>query len=241
MLLLKGKVAVVTGASRGIGRVISENLAKSGVNLAINSRSPDQLEKVKEELKNYGIDVLSCPADLAEPEECVGIIKKTVEYFGGIDILINNAGIAIPKALRETTTDEWDLHMKINARAPFILSREALPYLIKSEMGTIINISSVVGRKGYVNQGAYTASKHALMGMTKVLAQEVFKDNVKVHVIAPGGVATDMVTKTRPDLDESLLISPQEIADIVMFLLTHRGNAMIDEINIRRFSSTPWQ
>ena len=79
------------------------------------------------------------------------------------------------------------------------------------------------------------------MGMTKVLAQEVFKDNVKVHVIAPGGVATDMVTKTRPDLDESLLISPQEIADIVMFLLTHRGNAMIDEINIRRFSSTPWQ
>jgi len=150
-LSLKGKVAVVTGASRGIGKVISENLAKSGVNLAINSRSPDQLERIKDELKSYGIDVLPCPANLAEAEECVGIIKKTAEYFGGIDILVNNAGIAISKALRETTTDEWDLHMKINARAPFILSREALPYLIKSDMGTIINISSVVGRKGYVN------------------------------------------------------------------------------------------
>lgn len=240
-MLLKDKVAVVTGASRGIGRVISENLAKSGVNLAINSRSAEQLEKIKKEFKMYGIEVLPCPADLAEPEECVGIIKKAAGYFGGIDILINNAGIAIPKPLSETTIDEWDLHMKINARAPFILSREALPYLIKSEMGTIINISSVVGRKGYVNQGAYTASKHALMGMSKVLAQEVLKHNVRVHVIAPGGVATEMVTKTRPDLDESVLISPQEIADVVMFLLTHRGNAVIDEINIRRFSSTPWQ
>ncbi|NMB97862.1 MAG: SDR family oxidoreductase [Clostridiaceae bacterium] len=241
MLSLKGKVAIVTGASRGIGRIISENLAQNGVNLALNSRSLEQLEKIKEEFKDFGIDVLPCPADLAEPEECVGIIKKAAGHFGKIDILINNAGIAVPKPLRETTINEWDLHMKINARAPFILGREALPYLIKSEMGTIINISSVVGYKGYINQGAYTASKHALMGMTKVLAQEVFKDNVRVHVIAPGGVATEMVTKTRPDLDESILITPQEIADVVMFLLTHRGNAVIDEINIRRFSSTPWK
>ncbi|HOJ10506.1 MAG TPA: SDR family oxidoreductase [Clostridiales bacterium] len=241
MLTLKGKVAIVTGASRGIGKAISRSLAEFGVNLALNSRSLDQLEAMKEEFKGLNIDVLSCPADLSDPEACVKIIEKVVQHFGGIDILINNAGIAVPKSLSETTVNEWDMHMAINARAPFLLSREALPYLKKSDMATIINISSVVGYKGYINQGAYTASKHALMGMTKVLAQEVFKDNVRVHIIAPGGVATDMVTKTRPDLDESMLATPQEIADVVMFLLTHRGNAVIDEINIRRFSNTPWK
>ena len=241
MLSMKGKVAIVTGASRGIGKAISSSLAECGVNLALNSRSLNQLEAIKEEFKDLGIDVLPCPADLGDPEACVKIIEKVAQHFGKIDILINNAGIAIPKPLNETTANEWDMHMAINARAPFLLSREALPYLKKSGMATIINISSVVGYKGYINQGAYTASKHALMGMTKVLAQEVFKDNVRVHIIAPGGVATDMVANTRPDLDESMLATPQEIADVVMFILTHRGNAVIDEINIRRFSNTPWK
>ena len=241
MLSMKGKVAIVTGASRGIGKAISRSLAECGVNLALNSRSLNQLEAIKEEYKDLGIDVLPCPADLGDPEECVKIVEKVAQHFGKIDILINNAGIAIPKPLNETTANEWDMHMAINARAPFLLSREALPYLKKSGMATIINISSVVGYKGYINQGAYTASKHALMGMTKVLAQEVFKDNVRVHIIAPGGVATDMVANTRPDLDESMLATPQEIADVVMFILTHRGNAVIDEINIRRFSNTPWK
>lgn len=241
MLSMKGKVAIVTGASRGIGKAISSSLAECGVNLALNSRSLNQLEAIKEEFKDLGIDVLPCPADLGDPEACVKIVEKVAQHFGKIDILINNAGMAIPKPLNETTVDEWDMHMALNARAPFLLSREALPYLKKSKMATIINISSVVGYKGYINQGAYTASKHALMGMTKVLAQEVFKDNVRVHIIAPGGVATDMVTNTRPDLDESMLATPQEIADVVMFILTHRGNAVIDEINIRRFSNTPWK
>ncbi len=241
MLSMKGKAAIVTGASRGIGKAISRSLAECGVNLALNSRSLNQLEAIKEEFKDLGIDVLPCPADLGDPEACVKIVEKVAQHFGKIDILINNAGMAIPKPLNETTVDEWDMHMALNARAPFLLSREALPYLKKSKMATIINISSVVGYKGYINQGAYTASKHALMGMTKVLAQEVFKDNVRVHIIAPGGVATDMVTNTRPDLDESMLATPQEIADVVMFILTHRGNAVIDEINIRRFSNTPWK
>lgn len=158
-----------------------------------------------------------------------------------MDILINNAGIAIQKSLNETSVSEWDLHMAINARAPFLLCRGAIPYLKKSDAATIINISSVVGYKGYINQGAYTVSKHALMGLTKVLAQEVFKDDIRVHVIAPGGVLTDMVTQMRPDLDTSMLITPEEIADIALFILTHRGHAVIDEINVHRFSNSPWK
>jgi len=241
MNLLKGKTAIVTGASRGIGRAISIALAEHGVNLALNSRSSESLKGILEEAAALGVDVLPCPADIADPDSPAEIVRKTVDRFGGIDILINNAGIAIPRHICETPTEEWDLHMAINARAPFLMCREAIPYLRKSEAATIINISSVVGNKGYVNQGAYTASKHALMGMTKVLAQEVHGDGIRVHVISPGGVATEMVQKTRPDLDMSELITPEDIVDIVMFLLTHRGNAVIDEISVRRAGNQPWK
>ena len=98
----------------------------------------------------------------------------------------------------------------------------------------------MIGVKGYVNQGAYTASKHALMGMSKVLAQEVKADNIRVHTILPGGVATDMAGQVRPDLKPEDLMQPEEIAEIIIFLLTHRGNAVIDSINVRRASSAPW-
>ena len=241
MNLLKGKTAIVTGASRGIGRAISVALAQHGVNLALSSRSMDSLKGVLEEIALLGVDVVPCPVDIADPASPAEIVRKTVDRFGGIDILINNAGIAIPRHISETPTEEWDLHMAINARAPFLMCREAIPYLKKSKAATIINISSVVGRKGYVNQGAYTASKHALMGMTKVLAQELHQDDIRVHAISPGGVATEMVQKTRPDLDISVLITPQDIVDIVIFLLTHRTNAVIDEINVRRAGNQPWK
>jgi 3-oxoacyl-[acyl-carrier protein] reductase len=131
--------------------------------------------------------------------------------------------------------------MAINARAPFLLCREAVPHLRKSDGATIINISSVVGRKGYVNQGAYSASKHALMGFTKVLAQELFEEDIRVYVLSPGGVATEMVTQMRPDIDPDNLIDPEDFAEIVRFLLTHRNSAVIDEINVRRASNSPWK
>ncbi|HYE08892.1 MAG TPA: SDR family NAD(P)-dependent oxidoreductase [Patescibacteria group bacterium] len=241
MQSLKGRIAVVTGASRGIGKAICLKLAENEVNLAINSSSAKSLEPIQKELSQFGIDVLPCPANLADEASPGEIIRKAGDYFGRIDILINNAGISIPKPLSETTANEWDLQMAVNARAPFLLSRSALPYLRQSDAGTIINISSVVGCKGYVNQGAYTASKHALMGMTKVLAQEVFGEGIRVHVIAPGAVSTDMIVHTRPDLDASMLTNPEEIADIALFILTHRGTAVIDEINVHRYTNSPWK
>lgn len=238
---LIGRVALITGASRGIGRSIALLLGQSGVNLAVNARTEESLSVLKEDLNSYGIDVLICPGDLQDPITPSIIIKKTINHFGRLDILINNAGIALAKPLIETTVEEWDTMMAVNARAPFLLTKEAIPYLKRSDIATIINISSVVGTKGYINQGAYTASKHALMGFTKVLAQEVFQDGIRVHVISPGGVATSMVALTRPDIDPETLISPEEIAEIVFFLITHRGNAVIDEINIRRAATPPWR
>ncbi len=131
--------------------------------------------------------------------------------------------------------------MIINAKVPYFLCKYAIPYLKNSEIPTIINISSVVGYKGYVNQSVYTASKHALHGFTKVLAQEVHENGIRVHLISPGGVATDLVNKVRPDLEKTSLIQPSEIAEIIVFLLKFRNNAVIDEIQIRRKDNIPWK
>lgn len=237
---LTGRVALITGASRGIGRAIACMLAGQGVKLVITARSVEDLNETKEKIIALGGEALDYPMDLADITAPAQLVAKTVDHYGGLDILINNAGVGIPNSIEDTTLKQWDLHMALNARAPFLLCKEAIPHLRKSSIPTIINIASVVGTKGYINQGAYTASKHALVGFSKVLAKEVFEDGIRVHIISPGGVATDMVTNTRPDLDLSILMSPEEIADIVWFLLTHRGNSVIDEINVRRYSKMPW-
>lgn len=237
---LEEKVVLITGASRGIGRAIALKLAKNKMNIVITARSQTDLENVKKEIEAAGSQAYCISADLMDPETPSRIIKQTVENFNQLDILINNAGMAIQHAFEETSLSEWNLHMNVNARAPFLLSQEAISYLKKSDIPTIINIASVVARKGYVKQGAYSASKHALLGFTKVLARE-FQHEIKVHAISPGGVTTDMVGEMRPDLDESDLMLPEEIAEIVLFLLTHKGNAVIDEVNVRREASTPWK
>jgi 3-oxoacyl-[acyl-carrier protein] reductase len=163
-----------------------------------------------------------------------------MERSGRLDILVNNAGMGIFKPLAQTSTDDWDAIMRVNARGPFILCREAIPYLTQQKRSYIVNISSVVGVKGYENQSAYAASKHALMGMTKALAREVRNLGIRVHAICPGGVETQLVAGARPDLDTSVLMQPEEIADAVLFLVTREGNAVIDEIHLRRESSIPW-
>ncbi len=238
----KGKVAIVTGASRGIGRAIAQTLARKGLSLALCARSQAHLEALRDELCLLGVDVFVLPGDLADPAFPPRFVREVGEYFGRIDVVVNNAGVALSKPLEETTLEEWEFQMAVNARAPFLICREALPYLRRSPLATIINISSVVGTKGYVHQGAYTASKHALMGFTKVLARELHKEGIRVHVIAPGGVETDLIAVMRPDLLQERLIAPSEIAEIVWFLLSVRqGNAVIDEVNVRRASNEPWK
>lgn len=237
---LAGKVALVTGAGRGIGRCMALTLTENGARLALAARTEAELQTVRQEIEDSGGEAASFPADLSREQAAISLVRQTVEQFGRLDILINNAGLVLGKPLVESTTEEWDRIMAINARAPFILSREAIPYLKQQNQSFIINIASVVGVKGYVNQSVYSASKHALLGMTKALAKEVQADGIRVHAVNPGGVATGAVGRTRPDLDRSVLMQPQEIADIVLFLVTRQGNAVIDEINVRRAASTPW-
>ena len=185
--------AIVTGASRGIGKAIALELASLGFDLALVGRDTSALDAVAEEAQ---------------------------------------AG-----SFTEVTPEQWNSIFAVNARAPFFLCKAALPYLKESAKPMVINISSVVGFKGYANQSAYSSSKHALAGFTKVFAKEVQPFGIRVHLISPGGVATEMVRQTRPDINPDDLIQPEEICEIVRFLVTRKGKGTIDQFYIRRFNS----
>ncbi|WP_321374127.1 SDR family oxidoreductase [uncultured Draconibacterium sp.] len=228
------KTAIVTGASSGIGKCIALQLAQLNYSLVITGRNEKNLQDVKKQIEKLGADCLVVVCDLSGEDIPLQLINKTITHFGQLDLLINNAGVASATKIAETSIDIWDQVFKINARAPFLLCKEAVPHLKKSKNPIIINIGSVVGSKGYYGQGAYAASKHALTGFTKVLAKEVQQDGIKVHLISPGGVNTEMATAMRPDIDTSDLILPEEIAELVEYLVTRKGKGTIDHFYVRR-------
>ena len=236
---LKGRIALVTGAGSGIGRAIALKLAKMGMNIALCGRREERLWEVAEKTGRPE-DMLVIAGDLTDETHLVSCIAITKARFGGLDVLVNNAGMALNRPFGETSTEEFDRIMAINVRTPFLLTREALPLLKESDRATVINIGSVVSYSGYADQAAYSASKHALLGMTKALAREVWQDGVRVHLIAPGGVDTDMVRIARPDLNTDGMIQAQEVADAAAYLISHRGNAVIDEIRLHRVGKAPF-
>ena len=237
---LESHVAIVTGAGRGIGRSIALALASAGAQVALAARGQAELQAVQAEIAAGGGQAAVVPTDMGSEADVVHLVRETVERFGRLDIVVNNAGTGTFGPLEQMTVEQWDRMMAVNARGPFILCREALPHLRRRERAFIVNISSVTGLKGYPGQAGYGASKHALMGMTKTLARELQGEDIRVHAICPGSVDTELIGDARPDLDRSILMQPEEIADIVLFLVTRRGKAVIDEIDVRREGSMPW-
>lgn len=230
--------ALVTGASRGIGLAIARELADAGYNLALAARSEEALKQVAAEIETASaVQVKTIVADLAAETSYSQVVAETVQTFGGLDLLVNCAGIAQQGSFTDVSPAQWDAIFAVNAKAPFFICKEALPYLKQSPKPIIINIASVVGFKGYIHQSAYSSSKHALTGFTKVLAKEVQSFGIRVHLISPGGVATEMVKKMRPDIQADELLQPEEIAEIVRFLVTRKGRGTIDQFYLRRYSS----
>lgn len=240
METLKGEIALITGASGGIGSCIARRFAQDGISLALLGRSKEKLAAAAASVREYGVETLLLPGDLLDDaylEDCFAAVK---ERFGGLDILVNNAGIALSRSFEETTMAEFDRIMALNARVPYLACHLALPLLRCSECASILNIASVVAHKGYPLQSAYAASKHALAGFTKSLASEVYREDIRVHLISPGGVFTDMVRIARPDLTGEDMILPEDIAEIAAFFIEHRTNAVIDEICVHRSGKEPF-
>lgn len=228
--------ALITGASRGIGKTIAMELASLGYNLALVGRSLLSLQSTAQQAQEMGVKTVCIEADLCKEESWTCIVETTVSELGGLDILVNCAGLSLSSSFEDVSSEQWDNIFTVNAKAPFFISKAALPYLKISLRPIVINIASVVGFKGYAQQSVYASSKHALTGFTKVFAKEVQPYGIRVHLISPGGVATEMVKQMRPDIKPDELIQPEEIAEIVRFLVTRKGLGTIDQFYIRRYS-----
>ena len=237
----EGKVAIVTGATGDIGRVICKRLAQYGINLSICGRVPETLEETASILRKEGVDVITTLGNLENMEFLTELVDHTVDHYGRIDLLINNAGMAHKSPIDEVTPDLFSSIMRVNVRAPYFLSQKVLPYLRLSEVPTIINICSVVAHRGYKNQSVFTISKHALLGLSKALAIETQNEGIRVHAISPGAVHTDLIELLRPDLDPEELILPSDIADVISFYLEHRkSNFVVDEVKMHRLHKEPF-
>ena len=241
MTEVKNKTAVITGGGGGIGRAVAADLAEAGMKIVLlGGNNIEKLETTRREIEKFS-ECLVLPGNLTEMEFLARSVARAAEHFGGIDALINNAGVAQNTPFEAVSMEEFDRIMAINTKVPYFLTQFALPFLRKSNTATVINIASVVAHAGYPQQSVYTASKHALLGMTKSIANELYKENIRFHAISPGGVYTDMVKISRPDLSPEGMIMPEDIAEIVHFYLTRRTNAVIDEICVHRLGKEPFQ
>lgn len=232
---LRGKIAVVTGGGRGIGRAIGARLARLGADVVLAGTTAAHLERAAGDIAGFGGRARAVVADVSDEAQ----VRELFAAAGPVDVLINNAGIGRFGRLVDTTVEDWDRVMAVNLRGAFLCAREAMRAMA-GRGGRVINIASVVGLKGYAEQGAYAASKHGLMGLSKVMGVEGREDGVITQVVAPGGVDTDLVSAARPDLDRSAMITVEDMADAVEFLLRQRGNAITDMVQIRRRGNAPW-
>lgn len=224
MASLEGAVAVVTGASRGLGRAIAEELGRKGAKVVVNySRSKEPAEEVVEQLS----DAVAIQADVSDAEQAQRLIDEAIEKFGRIDVLVNNAGINRDKTLKKLSIEEWDTVVQTDLNSAFYTVHAALPHMMEQESGTIINMSSFVGEAGNVGQANYAAAKAGLLGFTKTAAQELARYGITVNAICPGFIETDMVADIPEEAQEKLLKTvplgrfgkPEEIARAVRYLV----------------------
>lgn len=237
---LRGQNAIVTGGGTGIGKGIALALAEAGVRVVLNGRRQEPLDEVADEIKAAGGQVLTAAGDVSLEEDVVRVVNSAVETFGGVNILVNNAGVGGSGYLHKLPVETWDRVMNINLRGPFLMARYTLPLMRKQKSGHIINISSESGLEYYQGGAAYGVSKHALNALGEFIQRENQDLGIRVDTICPGMVVTPM-SEGSPRLNYDKCLYPEDIADLVMWLLTKRPNVKIGRPILIQTMENPWE
>jgi 3-oxoacyl-[acyl-carrier protein] reductase len=237
--MLKGKIAVVTGAGRGIGRAIALHLAKSGAKVVVNYRSSiAQVEELLNVIKDNGGEAIAVQADISKEAEVKALIEATVKQFGRLDILVNNAGITKDNLLMRMSEEDFNQVLDINLKGTFLCTKHASTIMLKQRSGKIINISSVVGVTGNIGQANYAASKAGVIGLTKAAARELASRGITVNAVAPGFIDTDMTEHLSDKIKEASIANiplkrfgtTDEIAGAVCFLASEAANYITGQV-----------
>jgi len=243
---LKGKVAIVTGAGRGLGRASSLEMAKEGASLVILSRTPLELKETAKSIKTLGAEVIPITADVSKPKDIERVVDRTIKHFKKVDILMNNAAIIGPVSpVFMIDQKEWEEALNINLRGPYLFSKEVIPYMIKRGRGKIVNITSGLGEVVMPPFAAYSVSKAGLIHLTKIMAEELEYHNIQVNGLDPGVMATKMQEEIRnfgPDIlgneiynefvsmkERGILKPPEKIAPLAVFLASDESDQVTGE------------
>lgn len=239
MINLEGKVALVTGGSRGIGRAISTGLARCGADVAVNYREKRELaESAVREIQNLGRKSIAIQGDVSVLSQAQRVIQEVVEKFGRLDILVNNAGINRDALLVRMREEDWDRVLEVNLKSVFNCTQAAAKYMMKKQEGTIINVSSIVGLMGNAGQVNYAAAKAGIIGLTKSVARELGVRKIRVNAVAPGFIETDMTAKLPEEIREKLKSSiplgrfgdPADVAGLICFLASEEASYITGQV-----------
>ncbi|CAA9447812.1 MAG: 3-oxoacyl-[acyl-carrier protein] reductase [uncultured Rubrobacteraceae bacterium] len=234
---LRGKAALVTGGSSGLGRATAVALARAGADVALAARSAEDLESAKEEVSKTGSQALALPVDLAKEDEAAWAVERTAEAFGRLDVLVNAAGTDAPGLVEELDVKGWDQTLAVNLRAPFLLSKAVFPHMREAGGGTIVNVSSVAGKKGWANASAYCASKFGLTGLTEALADEGKEHGIRAIVLYPGAMATNWGSFSPEERRQSepneapaaQALAPEWVADFIAWFVASPPEFVLTE------------
>ena len=224
---LAGKVGIVTGGGRGIGRATAAALAREGASVVVCARSSTEIEEAAAEIRDGGHQALAVPMDVSRETDVADMVERTLETFGRIDVLVNNAATILPyREVVDLTVEEWTRVVDVNLTGPFLCSKAVLPTMIKQGAGKIVNISSIGGRSGAAGRSPYRPAKAALINFTQCLAAEVKRHGIDVNCVCPGGTSTRMLIDLGVPEGRTDLMKPEEIASVVLFLASEESSAI---------------
>jgi len=236
---LNGKVALITGASAGIGRACARALAGAGANLVLTARRKQRLEELKKEAEAAGVKAVIVTGDARQEATAIKTVRAAVKAFGRIDFLINNTGMGNYKDLVNTSAADYDEMMDTNVRSTFLFARHTVPVMLKQKSGTILMISSMAGVYGFGGEAVYCATKFAQVGFAQALDKELRGNGIKVGAICPGGVKTEFALgkgRTVKSVKESTMLEAEDVAAVVLLACSQRPGARIIEVQMRTMS-----